>query len=439
MNFPLVKDIASTEVAYVNIDTTIEQALQEIIKKEHRNLIVVDGFNYYTVGIVKILELKNSDIDMNISLSDIELNKIPTVEKEKNILDVLDYFSDGMEFVAVVSNNSFYGLLTHSDVISNIDPETLMNNYKLQDLLKIGNKVRWASQDDATDSLLSRMTESAYDSIIILQDFKPIGILTAKDVLRLIKEKVDLSLPIKNHMTKPVETVYQNISIKDALEFIHSKHYKRIVAVDDDGVLSGVVTQKDLISLTYPKWTSYIKKYQDELDKVNKKLQDKNKEFEKMASIDHLTGVYNRHKFSELYLLAYKTMIKRTNDLCLIILDIDDFKQINDTYGHNVGDKVLVAISNLLVDTLREVDVICRWGGEEFVVLTPGVPIAMGCVLAEKLRKKIQELKVDDITDITASFGVARVKEGLSMLDVVDEADKALYVAKKNGKNCVKF
>lgn len=131
-------------------------------------------------------------------------------------------------------------------------------------------------------------------------------------------------------------------------------------------------------------------------------------------------------------------MVQRNNNLSLIILDVDHFKKVNDTFGHNIGDKVLVELSRTLLDNLRDIDIVCRWGGEEFVVLLPTANIANASNLADKLRTCIEKLEIDKVGQITASFGVAQVNEGDDMQSVIDRADKALYMAKKSGRNCVK-
>ena len=182
-----------------------------------------------------------------------------------------------------------------------------------------------------------------------------------------------------------------------------------------------------------------MKDHHAELSEMNHMLENKNKEYEIMASTDPLTGLYNRFKFSELYLSEYKAMIQRDNDMSIILLDIDFFKRINDTYGHNIGDQVLIQVSHALLKTLRSIDIVCRWGGEEFVVLLPTASLDNAVYLAEKLRAHIEELKMDLVSKITASFGVSQVREDDEIHDVIARADKALYLAKNSGKNCVKM
>lgn len=130
-------------------------------------------------------------------------------------------------------------------------------------------------------------------------------------------------------------------------------------------------------------------------------------------------------------------MIQRNHDMSLIIIDIDSFKKVNDTYGHNIGDKALVQLSNALLKTLRNIDIVCRWGGEEFMVLLPTADLEASMLLANKIRTFVSNINIDIIGNITVSCGVSQVRSGESMEEAISRADKALYLAKKSGKNCV--
>jgi diguanylate cyclase (GGDEF)-like protein len=239
-------------------------------------------------------------------------------------------------------------------------------------------------------------------------------------------------------MSSPVETICKNSSIKEALDFMRQKKYKRAVVIDDEGRLEGVITQKELISLTYSRWARLIKEYHEELSTLNSTLETRAYEYEKQASIDSLTGLYNRSKFGELFNLSYKNMLSREAPLSIIMLDIDHFKSVNDIHGHNNGDKVLVALSRVLSTTLRNIDIICRWGGEEFVALLPTADLQQVQLIAEKLRHSIEQLNFSFLDNITASLGVSEVRRGESMLEAIERADKALYLAKSSGRNRVK-
>lgn len=439
MRFPSINDIATTNVITIDINDTASNAIDKMLKHEHRHVVVVDGYEYFIISVVDILHLQEKNIALETPLSKLKLKKIPVINKNKNILDSLEFLNGSVEYICALNNDeSLYGLLTHTDITNNIDPDTLMENYRLQDFLKIGRRMKWVSKEEKISDIVSDMLDSAYDNVIVVEDLKPIGILTTKDIMLLIKNRVDLNVEVNAHMSTPVDTINKRSTIKDALNFIKKKHYKRAVVVDDNGNLSGVISQKELISLTYSNWVVLMKEYQEELNEINMLLKSKNKEYEEIASTDPLTGLYNRYKFSELFLSSFVSMTQRDNDMSLIILDVDNFKQVNDSYGHNIGDKALVQVSHALLKTLRNIDIVCRWGGEEFVVLLPTASLDNAIYLAEKIRAYVEQLEIDVVGHVTASFGVAKVLKTDEMQDVINRADKALYLAKECGKNCVK-
>ncbi|QOY51468.1 diguanylate cyclase [Candidatus Sulfurimonas baltica] len=439
MKFPIIGDIASKSVIFIDVKSSMSDAIEMMFKNGHRNIIIKDNDVFRILTVVDILNIQSKNIDLEAPIKDFKLSIVPTINRYKNVLDTIEFLNGSVEYICVTNEDgSLYGLVTHTDITSNIDPDTLMDNYRLHDLLRLGSRMKWVNKDDKTSTLLSEMTSSSFDNVIVVEDSRPLGILTTKDVMKLIKDSKKLDLPISTYMSSPVNTINKSASIKEALDFIKQMHYKRVVVVDDEGLLVGIVSQKELISLTYSRWAMLMKEYHEELTEINSMLENKNREYAEMASTDSLTGLYNRHKFSELFLSSYASMTQRENDMSLIILDIDYFKKINDNFGHNAGDKVLIQVSHSLLKTLRNLDIICRWGGEEFVILLPTASLEKGVYLAEKLRIYIQELDLGVIGKISASFGVSQVIEGDSMESVVERADKALYLAKSSGRNCVK-
>jgi diguanylate cyclase len=439
MKFPLIRDIATTKVISIAIECSIEEGMEKLLESEHRSVIVCDGEEFYIFTVLDALNVQSLNIDSQKSLQTLSLEKVPTIEKDKNVLETLDFLNQQVEYICVVNKEKeLFGLLTHTDITSNIDPDTLMDNICLDDFLKIGRRMKWVDKSEPTSKLLKEMFGNGFDNVIIVEDAKPIGILTTKDVMYLIKAKSDFSLSVSHYMSSPVDTINHKASIKEALRFLKAKHYKRVVVVDDEGKLSGIIAQKELISLTYSRWAVLMKEYQEELKELNNALENKNREYETMASTDSLTGLYNRYKFSELYLSAYTAMTQRENEMSLILLDVDFFKNVNDTFGHKYGDNVLIQVSHALLSTLRNIDIVCRWGGEEFLILLPTASLEHATYLAEKLRRYIEHLEIEVVGRVTVSLGVSVVKVGEEMQDSIDRADQALYLAKNSGRNCVK-
>lgn len=154
--------------------------------------------------------------------------------------------------------------------------------------------------------------------------------------------------------------------------------------------------------------------------------------------LDSLTQVFNRATFDERLDLEYKRWLRYQAPLCLAIIDIDHFKSINDRFGHLAGDKALKVIARAMSRTLRETDFIARYGGDEFVVLLPGVDASNSLTPLEKLRNVVKSIPFrfkDDRVEITISIGMTLFRNGDSAMEAFERADQALYEAKNDGRD----
>jgi diguanylate cyclase (GGDEF)-like protein len=169
----------------------------------------------------------------------------------------------------------------------------------------------------------------------------------------------------------------------------------------------------------------------------NRKLSVLNQELERLSVTDKLTGLFNRLKIDTVLEHEIVRSQRFRQPFSLILLDIDHFKSVNDTYGHQTGDQVLLAVSSILSNNTREADIVGRWGGEEFIVICPQTDGVGVLNLAEGLRQKFQEYDFPVVVHKTASFGVTTYRHGDQAREIVQRADEALYVAKNNGRNRV--
>jgi len=159
------------------------------------------------------------------------------------------------------------------------------------------------------------------------------------------------------------------------------------------------------------------------------------------ASIDVLTGLLNRRGLSQILESFFDNDERQSLQLCLILADIDHFKNINDRYGHLTGDKVLSRIGRILVQQIKGSDSAIRYGGEEFIILLPETKLSNALIVAENIRKNIEKIILkrprtqEIIGNISISLGVASLQEDESIETLIDRADQALYKAKNNGRN----
>ncbi|MDA3907497.1 MAG: GGDEF domain-containing protein [Sulfurimonas sp.] len=173
------------------------------------------------------------------------------------------------------------------------------------------------------------------------------------------------------------------------------------------------------------------------INSYQSKLEIKNRTLLKLVNIDHLTKIHNRKSIETILIKELKRAKRYKHKLSVIIFDIDNFKNINDTYGHNTGDKVLKNISKVVTATIRETDYFGRWGGEEFIVISTETSLEKALLVAEKIRNSIYEHDFEEAEKVSCSIGVAQFTSEDTHQTIVHNADTALYQAKNSGKNKV--
>lgn len=156
-----------------------------------------------------------------------------------------------------------------------------------------------------------------------------------------------------------------------------------------------------------------------------------------LSETDHLTGIYNRIKFDDELDRWIRHKARYKGALSLIMMDFDEFKLINDRYGHLAGDRVLKDGVNVIKKIVRNTDIFARWGGEEFILLLPETSCDKAAALAERIRKALEEYEFHTGDRVTCSFGVVEIVEGETMQNAVNRVDELLYKAKGNGRNRV--
>lgn len=222
---------------------------------------------------------------------------------------------------------------------------------------------------------------------------------------------------------------------KDGGQYIVDTTVIPILDVDGD-VVEYIAIRHDITELEQTK---------QQLRNINKAMKNKVDELysmtntlEQKAYKDKLTGINNRENFEEIFALEIATAKQSNIPLSLVIFDVDNFKLVNDTYGHQAGDTILIDLVKLIEENIKNGDIFARWGGEEFVILTPSTDINGACNLAEHLRKLVQLHPFSYVENqMTLSFGVAQLSDDDNKKTLFEKADGALYEAKKNGRNRV--
>ncbi len=240
----------------------------------------------------------------------------------------------------------------------------------------------------------------------------------------------DIKMPIMNglEMVKYIKEINPNANIIFTTAHSESTYLLKAIEFQVDGYLLKPVDKNSLLNLI-EKISKNIM-----LEKENEQLK---LELANMAYKDGLTGVYNRNKFEEVFHYEQKQSKRYEYPICIAILDIDNFKKFNDGFGHLIGDEVLIMLSKIVDNSIRDTDLFARWGGEEFVILFNSIELDIAISKVQEIRVLIENSKHNIAGNITASFGVTKLKNDDTLDSVFKRVDEALYEAKDNGRNCV--
>ncbi len=272
------------------------------------------------------------------------------------------------------------------------------------------------------DIVVTDINMPKMDGIEMLEEMNKIDstipsvITTAHEDKHFLKKAIDLG--VRGYATKPLNLFQLIKSISVAVE---SKVLRKQLE-QKNKELEEQVSQRTM-----------------ELQNTIHKLKINSKELLYQATHDHLTNIYNRQKFNTQLDDEIGRSNRYHNELSIIMYDIDFFKKINDTYGHDIGDEVLISIAKISTKLLRNVDILARWGGEEFMILLPQTAIKNALNIAEKIRKAIEEECLSKTIEgkITASFGVCEFIKDEDKDTFLKRVDDLLYKAKESGRNIV--
>ncbi len=239
---------------------------------------------------------------------------------------------------------------------------------------------------------------------------------------------VAMALFIARSISKPV------LSLAEAAGKIASRNYAVRVKLESRD-------EMELLGKAFNQMADDIQAFTGNLEHLvaerTEALEQKIKQVEELSVTDPLTGIFNRKRFNEELSVEIERVKRYSGFLALIMFDIDHFKEINDAYGHAVGDAVLVELTSLVGSLIRKADVFSRWGGEEFLILLPETDLDGAEKMAEKLRASVETRKFPGVARVTCSFGVATFTEIDDEDTLFKRADDALYEAKKTGRNRV--
>ncbi len=416
----------------------------------------------------------------------------------KNIISVTaSEVTDIFMVLNLMRNNQIRHLPVLNELhqpIGIVTPKTIRKMIKPADMLRfrlvcelMETRVIQASPLTTVLDIALLMAKNKVSCVVITEldtdsSIYPVGIITEVDIVRLRSQERDFaSTPAKDVMSAPLKPVEDKDSLWVAHQKMERENIRRLVVVDADEKLCGIITQSTLLRVLDPlEMQALIKILQQTVNEQNLQLQEKNQlleqeikqcrlmeaalsnseteyrqiaekleianhQLQRLANFDSLTGLANRRYFDCCLQREWKHSFRGKTCLSLIMCDVDCFKNYNDTYGHQAGDKCLQRIANVLKKAVkRPFDLVARYGGEEFIILLPNTHIQGAIHIAEQILLKVKYLNIPHTNSdashcVTISLGVAATipNRNNSSQTLIASADKMLYKAKSAGRNTV--
>lgn len=460
--------ILSKRISPINTISTINKLFREYLNAVKVEFVIWDNNNSILKDFAqdwKIFDEKSHEKSINYLYSNL------AISGGKNF-----YFNEH-EFECDFDENEQYRITElKSDVNYIVFP--LMSNGEVYGLMNvIAEKLPFTKEFFAILNITSKLISGAIINYI-LNDQMEISLnfyKAMKDIAKIIESQYELSyiIPLIGEMIDRFMSshlIYIFIFKDDKFQLVwpsackdetvydllYQVNFKTDFVVSDDSKIGvfPLINEEHILGaiVAYSNIEKLLQKDIDYLVQLTRQsgltIQRANvyAEVLKYATMDALTGLNNRRQF-ELRLKQEVSNSKRNlTPLCCIMLDVDYFKKVNDTYGHAAGDCVLKSVSDLIKSEIREYDIACRYGGEEFFIILPQTKLPEATLVAHRLRKVIEESKMDiseagvegvSYIKVTSSLGVCEYNKDMSVNEFAQKADKALYEAKETGRNRV--
>ncbi len=274
MFFPKIESIATKRVITLAASATLAEAIKTMQDHNIRDVVVIEEWGYSILLSSMLLEYQNRDLQA--PLADLELPRVATLDPSASVLDGLKAIRNRSEHICLIDQSGqLCGIVSYSDLAASLDPQMLAQSQSVGELIR-GLHALSVDPQMSLGECMAQMGRHNHSAAIVIASGKPVGILTQKDVIALLNAQADRKKPVSAYMTQPLQTLDEQASISDALAFCREKRIKLVVITDAQGALSGLISQKELVSLYYNQWFTLLKGHQEELSRLNGELAAQN-------------------------------------------------------------------------------------------------------------------------------------------------------------------
>lgn len=303
------------------------------------------------------------------------------------------------------------------------------------------------SPDAPLQLAVKNMVKQRYSCIIIIQNEIPCGIITERDLVNMLNHgagEANLSLPVSDFMSSPIISLNENETLFDAMVISRAEKIRHMPVVNNEDYLVGLVTYSDLVDAHFQAIEIQAELIEESFAARIEKLELLNDELKALSMEDHLMKIGNRRAMEVDLGHTHYTSARYGHPYSLLLMDIDYFKQYNDSYGHSAGDNALKSVAESLKENIRGADRLYRYGGEEILAVLPHTNASQADEVGRKLVSSIAQCSISHKKSpyefLTISCGGACALNNNqiinSWVELIQQVDNNLYKAKNNGRNC---
>ncbi|WPL18924.1 Signal transduction histidine-protein kinase BarA [Thiorhodovibrio winogradskyi] len=273
MFFPKLRSIATPSVITLPASANLAEVARTMGQHNIRSVVVSLNPGYRLILSSRLLAFQTQGVPLATPLVELDLPEPALCDPDETVLEGLNAIRNPAEHICLVGQSGeLEGIVSYSDLAASLDPSMLAETQSLGELIQ-GMQPLTVDERPSVLRVMERMDQGQFTACIVLHEQRPVGILTQRDMVELISSSANLDQPVGACMTAPVKTLSRETTISDALRVCRQQHIKRVVVVDGAGCFSGLVSQRDLVSLYYNHWFNLLKQHQRELDQLNQQMQ----------------------------------------------------------------------------------------------------------------------------------------------------------------------
>lgn len=438
----LISSILHSDVKPLKKNDLVSDALSYMDKNAISSVVITDE-NNTPIGIFTerdTLKIVSDAIECDTQLLEVMTKNVFSIQASTYIHDayVLMEQREYRHLVVVNDKNEYMGVVTEGDFLRHMGFEDVADAKLVKDTMN--KSILTIDSGTSLIEVAQLMTQRKCDYAVVMNGVKPQGVVHERDITKFLSRHSEFDgVSIEEVNQHQMSVIGKNASLKDASEMMRQHGVHQLVVMDDAGVLVGLVSRHDLLKAIHRSYFDYLYKTIEAKAQREKELLRHKEELEKLANYDQLTKLPNRFFFKTYLKKSVARTIRNRQIVAVVLFGLDRFKDINDSYGHSIGDEVLNLVKQRLLKRAREGDFLARLGGDEFGLILENINSIddISNILKEMLSaiSAVAELSNGVELHIEASAGVTVVpKDATDIEELLQYADSALNDAKKNHK-----